>query len=125
MTPRAVALTLGVAYTMLTALELLIGDWRLGEVEILQRTTKVNLFHWAAALALLGAFFAGSGVPRIANRILGLAFLGVAAWGFLAPDTLGSFLGFPDEIPGLYNVYHALTAVVALAAGLLPVERTA
>lgn len=122
MTPRAVALTLGVAYAVLTALELLIGQWRLGEVEILQRTTKVNLLHWAAALALLGSFFAGSGASRIVTRVLGLAFLGIAAWGFLAPDALGSFLGFPDEIPALYNVYHALTAVAALAAGLLSVE---
>lgn len=125
MTPRAVALTLGVAYAILTALELLIGQWKLGEVEILQRTTKANLFHWAATLALLGSFFAGSGASRIVTRIVGLAFLGIAAWGFLAPDALGSFLGFPAEIPGLYNVYHALTAVAALAAGLLPVERTA
>ena len=117
MTPRAVALGLGMLFVLLTLAELLFGGWQLGQAEILRRTTMLNLLHWVVALALLGAFFAGEGPSRVAARVVGLALLALGIWGLLSSNTLGSFLGFPDEIPGLYNAYHASAAVLALIGG--------
>jgi hypothetical protein len=116
-TPRAVALGLGVIFALLTVAELLFGGWQLGEVEVLRRTTLLNLLHWVVALALLGAFFAGAGPSRMAARVVGLALLALGIWGLVSSNTLGSFLGFPDEIPGLYNAYHGSAAVLALIGG--------
>ncbi|MGH2692579.1 MAG: hypothetical protein ACRDHM_08770 [Actinomycetota bacterium] len=117
MSPRSVALALGVAYASLTAVELLIGEWSVGGVAVLDRTTKANLLHWVVALAMLGSFFAGSTTSRLACRTAGFLFLGLAAWGLLSAVSLGGVLGYPDAIPVSYRVLHALTAIVALVSG--------
>jgi hypothetical protein len=112
-----VALVLGVAFALLTALELVVGAWTVGRVEIVQRTTMLNLVHWLLALSALGSFFAGAGPARMVARIGGLALLVLGVWGFVSPDTLGSSFGFPGEIPGLYNAYHGAAALMALIGG--------
>jgi hypothetical protein len=120
-----VALALGVAFALLTAVELAAGAWTVGQVEIVRRTTMLNLVHWLVALSALGSFFAGAGPSRIVARILGLALLGLGAWGFVSPNTLGSSFGFPGEIPALYNAYHGVAGVLALIAGFGPLRKAA
>lgn len=116
MTPRAVALTLGVTYAALTALEL-VGGWTVGGTDILLRTTKANLLHWAVALGLLGSYFSGARTSRIAMRVVGVILVGIGAWGFLGPGSLGDVLGFPDGIPASYNAFHLVTGASALLVG--------
>ncbi len=126
MTSRGIALGVGIAFVMLTALELLLGEAAIGEVELLRRTTKVNIFHWGIALAMLGAFFAGSeGVGRSVMRIAGLALLAATLWGIFWPEELGSFLGFSGVIPTAYSVYHGAAAALTLSVGFLDRRRTA
>lgn len=116
MTPRTVVLSLGVTYAVLTALEL-VGGWALGETDIVVRTTKTNLFHWALALALLGTFFSGPEPARIATRVAGVILAGIGVWGFLAAASLGDVLGFSGDIPTSYNAFHLFTGAGALFAG--------
>lgn len=120
MTTRGVGLGLGIAFALLTALELLLGEAALGDTELLRRTTKINIFHWTMALTMLGAFFSASdGATRTAVRIGGSVLLVVALWGALWAGALGSFLGFAGGIPAAYNVYHAATGLLALSVGFL------
>jgi hypothetical protein len=116
-TPRSVALALGVAYAVLTAAELLFGQWSLGGTPILDRTTKANLLHWSVALAMLGAFFAGGAPSRVACRVAGAFFLILAVWGLLSAVSLGGVLGHPEGIPASYQALHALSAIAALVGG--------
>jgi hypothetical protein len=109
----------GVAFALLTALELVIGQWAVGEADILLRTTKSNLLHWAVALVLLGAFFSGLEASRIAVRVVGTILAGIGAWGLLSPSTLGDFLGYAGEIPSSYAVLHLLAGVGCLVAGFV------
>lgn len=125
MTPRGVALALGVAFAMITVVELVAGSWTIGQVEIVQRTTMLNLVHWLVALSALGSFFAGAGPSRMVARFVGLALLLLGAWGFVSPNTLGSAFGFPGEIPGLYSAYHVAAAVMALIGGFGSLRRAA
>src|SRR5687767_2995536 len=97
-TPRTVALTLGVAYALLTALEL-VGGWAVGGTDILLRTTKANLLHWAVALVLLGSRFSGIKASGIATRVVGVILVGLGVWGYLGPAGLGDVLGYPRGIP--------------------------
>jgi hypothetical protein len=125
-TVRGVGLGLGIAFTLLTALELLLGEAALGDVELLHRTTKINIFHWTAALAMLGVFFARSvGASLTAIRIGGVLLLAIALWGAFWADGLGSFLGFPGGILAAYNVYHGAAGALALSAAFLNSPRPA
>jgi len=116
-TPRSVALALGVAYAVLTATELVFGEWFLGGTPILDRTTKANLLHWLVALAMLGAFFAGGAPSRVMCRVAGSLFLVLTIWGLLSAVSLGGVLGYPDGIPVSYQALHALSAIGALIGG--------
>ena len=123
-TPRGLALGLGVFFALLTALELSLRDAALGDIDLLRRTTKLNIFHWGMALAMLGAFFTRNvGATRIIMRIGGGVLLAMALWGTVWADGLGSFLGFAEGIPAAYNVYHGLAGVLALSAGFLDRSR--
>jgi hypothetical protein len=117
--PRAVALVLGIAFVALTAAELVIGEWSPGGVTILDRTTKANLLHWSVALAMLGSFFAGAAPSRLVCRIAGSLFLALAVWGLLSAVSLGRLLGYPDGVPGSYQALHALSAIAALIGGFV------
>ena len=117
MTPRSVALALGVAYAVLTAAELLSGERSVGGTPVLERTTKANLLHWSVALAMLGAFFAGGAPSRVACRVAGAFFLILAVWGLLSAASLGGVLGHPEGIPASYQALHALSAIAALVGG--------
>lgn len=120
MTPRAIALALGVAYALLTAAELLLGELSVGGVAVLDRTTKTNLLHWLVALAMLGSFFGGDAPSRLACRIAGSVLLALAVWGLLSAVSLGGALGYSEGIPGAYQVLHALSAAAALTGGFVP-----
>jgi hypothetical protein len=115
-TARRVSLALGVAFAVLTILELLIRDAALGGTPVLERTTKANLIHWAFALALLGAFLAGARTARIACRVAGPALVALAAWGIADPFAAGSALGFTGGLPAAYGLYHGAAGVVAVVA---------
>jgi hypothetical protein len=115
-TSRTVALTLGVSYAVLTALELF-GGWALGGSDIVLRTTKTNLLHWAVALGLLGSHFSGPEPARIAIRVAGVILAGIGVWGFLAAASLGDVLGFSGDIPTSYNAFHLVTGAGALFFG--------
>ena len=117
MTPRSVALVLGVALASVTAAELLVGEWSPGGVTVLDRTTKGNLLHWVLALALLGSFFVGGSASRTACRIAGLLLAALTIWGLLSAVSLGGVLGYPGEVPVSYQVIHVVTALAALTSG--------
>lgn len=119
MTSRTIALGLGVGYALLTLAELVFGDLAVGEVSILDRTTRSNLLHWLLALAFLGSYFSGGDVSRIACRVAGPVLLALSVWGLLSAVSLGGVLGHQEGVPGPYQVIHLLTALVALAGGFL------
>jgi hypothetical protein len=116
-TPRKIALALGVIFAVLTVVELVAGDWSPGGLNILDRTTRANLLHWALALVMIGSFYAGSEASRLACRVVGIVLLALAAWGLLSAATLGTVLGYSDGIPASYQVLHLLTAVAAIGFG--------
>jgi hypothetical protein len=125
-TSRGVALGLGIFFALLTALELALRDVALGDIDVLRRTTKINIFHWGMALGMLGAFFTRSvGATRITMRVGAGVLLAMTLWGTFWGDGLGSFLGYADGIPAAYNVYHGLAGVLALSAGFLGRPRPA
>jgi hypothetical protein len=119
-TPRGIALGLGIAFALLTALELLLGDLSAGDAELLHRTTKANILHWVVALTMLGAFFArSSSASRTILRFAGMTLLVISVWGILWPAAFGTSLGFGGEVPIAYNAYHAAAALIALSGGFL------
>jgi hypothetical protein len=117
---RLYALVFGIAYVGVAILELFYPQsdpLSIGDTLILQRTVLQNVFHFAVGIVVLGSFFAGEGAARTVARIVGIVFVALALWGFIAPSSIGGFLGYPGDIPVAYNVIHAATAVVALFAG--------
>jgi hypothetical protein len=114
---RFYALVFGIAYIGVALLELILGDLSAGDTVILQRTTLQNLVHWAVGIVVLGSFFAGENAARTVARIVGIVFVALTIWGFVAPDSLGDLLGYNGDIPMSYNIVHLLTAVLALFAG--------
>ncbi len=114
---RFYALVFGIAYIGVALLELILGDLSAGDTVILQRTTLQNLVHWAVGIVVLGSFFAGENAARTVARIVGIVFVALTIWGFVAPDSLGDLLGYNGDIPMSYNIVHLLTAILALFAG--------
>jgi len=125
---RFYALMFGIAYIGVAILELFFPEsdpLRIGDTVLLQRTLLQNIIHFAIGIVLLGSFFAGEAAARGVARILGIVFLALTIWGFAAPDSLGTFLGYDGDIPVVYNVVHAVSAVVALLAGFAGSRRPA
>lgn len=117
---RTYALIFGIAYIGVAILELffpLSSPLAAGNTVILARTTIQNLVHWVVGIVVLGSFFAGEAAARTVARIIGIVFLVLTIWGFVAPDSLGGILGYPDDLPMVYNIVHAATAALALFAG--------
>ena len=124
--PRAYALLFGIILVGVGILELYFprGDpLTAGRLVILQRAVLNNLLHFVVGIVLVGAFFAGQGPARTAARIVGAVVGAVAIWGFVSPATLGSVLGYDGDVPVIYNIFHAATAVLALVAGFTPAGR--
>jgi hypothetical protein len=121
---RFYALVFGIAYIGVALLELILGDLTVGDTVILQRTTLQNLVHWAVGIVVLGSFFAGESAARTVARIVGIVFVALTIYGFVAPDSLGDLLGYNGDIPMSYNIVHLLTALVALFAGFGGSRRT-
>ncbi|MGH2663776.1 MAG: DUF4383 domain-containing protein [Actinomycetota bacterium] len=125
---RFYALVFGIAYIGVAVLELFFPlDDRLliGDTVILARTTLQNIVHFAVGIVVLGSFFAGEAAARTVARIIGVVFVVLTIYGFVAPDSLGDLLGYPGDIPAVYNWIHAATAVLALFAGFAGSRRTA
>ena len=124
---RFYALVFGIAYIGVALLELITGDDGLliGDTVILARTTLQNIVHWAVGVVVLGSFFAGEAAARTVARIVGVVFVALTIYGFVAPDSLGDLLGYPGDIPMSYNIVHLLTALLALFAGFAGGRRTA
>jgi hypothetical protein len=114
---RFYALVFGVAYIGVSLVELIFGDISVGDTVILERTTLQNIVHWAVGVVVLGSFFAGEAAARTVARIVGVVFVILTIYGFVAPDSLGDLLGYGGDIPMSYNIIHGLTALVALFAG--------
>jgi hypothetical protein len=117
---RFYALVFGIAYVGVAILELFYSETdplTIGDTVILQRTVLQNVVHFAVGIAVLGSFFAGEAPARTVARIIGVVFVGLTLWGFIAPGSLGGFLGYHGDIPVVYNLIHAATAVLALFAG--------
>jgi hypothetical protein len=122
---RFYALVFGVAYIGIALLELIVGDLRIGDALILDRTTLQNIVHFAVGLVVLGSFFAGEGPARTVAKVIGIVFVALTIYGFVAPDSLGSLLGYDGDIPMSYNIVHLVTALLALFAGFAGGRRRA
>ena len=130
---RFYALVFGIAYIGVAVLELFFSETdplTIGDTVILARTTLQNIVHFAVGIVVLGSFFAGESAARTVARIIGVVFVALTIYGFVAPESLGDILGFsetvyPDGIPVVYNFIHAATAVLALFAGFAGSRRTA
>lgn len=117
---RLYALIFGIAYIGVAVLELFFSETdplTIGDTVILQRTTLQNIIHFAVGIIVLGSFFAGESAARTVARIIGIVFVALTIYGFVAPDSLGDLLGYSGDIPVVYNIIHAATAVIALFAG--------
>ncbi len=116
---RFYALVFGIAYIGVALLELILGELTIGNTVILARTTLQNLVHWAVGVVVLGSFFAGEAAARTVARIVGIVFVILTIYGFVAPESLGQILGYGDNtaIPVSYNIVHLVTALLALFAG--------
>jgi hypothetical protein len=125
---RFYALVFGVAYIGVAILELFYPSddpLRIGDAVILQRTTLQNIIHFAVGIVVLGSFFAGETAARNVARIIGVVFVAITIWGFVAPSSLGEFLGYEGDIPTAYNIVHLVTALLALFAGFAGSRRGA
>jgi uncharacterized protein DUF4383 len=125
---RFYALVFGVAYIGVAILELFFPEsdpLLIGDTVILERTVLQNIVHFAVGIVVLGSFFAGETAARTVARIIGVVFVALTIYGFVAPDSLGELLGYRGEIPVVYNLIHAVTAALALLAGFAGSRRPA
>jgi hypothetical protein len=111
---RTYALIFGITYLAVAATEVITQD---ALEPVLVFTAIQNAIHWAVGAVVLLSFFGSEATARLVARVIGLVFLAITIFGFVAPDALGELLGFDGDIPTSYNVVHALTAAVALYAG--------
>ena len=111
---RTYALIFGIVYLGVALTEVLTKD---ALEPVLEFTGMQNAVHWAVGVVVLLSFFGSEGTAKMIARIVGVVFVALTLYGFIAPDSLGDLLGFEGDIPMSYNVVHALTAVVALYAG--------
>jgi hypothetical protein len=116
---RMYALIFGIAYLGVALTEVILGKsgWKIDGVTILKITALQNAVHWLVGVVVLGSFFAGEMAARWVARVIGGVFVILTVWGFVARDSLGSFLGFSGPLPWSYNIVHLLTAIAALIAG--------
>jgi hypothetical protein len=109
---RVYALIFGIVYLAVALVEFIVGDFL-----FLEPTTIQAVVHLAVGLVVLGSYFAGEAAARTVARIIGIVFVALTVWGFVAPDSLGNILGYDGAIPVAYNIIHLVTALVALFAG--------
>jgi Domain of unknown function (DUF4383) len=117
---RFYALVFGIAYIGVAILELFYPETdplTIGDTVVLQRTVLQNVIHFAVGIIVLGSFFAGESAARNVARVIGVVFVALTIYGFVAPDSLGEVLGYDGDIPAVYNFIHAATGVLALFAG--------
>lgn len=117
---RFYALVFGIAYIGVAILELFYPEsdpLTIGDTVVLQRTVLQNVVHFAVGVLVLGSFFAGESAARTVARVIGVVFVILTIYGFVAPDSLGELFGYDGDIPAVYNFIHAVTGVLALFAG--------
>ena len=111
---RTYALIFGIVYLAVALTEVITQD---ALEPVLEFTGIQNAVHWAVGAVVLLSFFGSETTAKVIARIVGVVFVALTVYGFVAPDSLGDLLGFAGDIPVSYNIVHALTAVVALYAG--------
>lgn len=111
---RTYALIFGVAYLAVAATEAITQE---ALSPVLEFTGIQNAIHWTVGVVVLLSFFGSEATAKTVARVVGVVFVAITAFGFVAPDALGDLLGYAGDIPVSYNVVHALTAAVALYAG--------
>jgi hypothetical protein len=119
---RFYALVFGIGYLGVAILELFYPEsdpLTIGDAVIFQRTVLQNVVHFAVGILVLGSFFAGEPAARAMARVVGVVFVLLAIYGFVSPGSLGGVLAYDGDIPLVYNVIHAVTAVLALLAGFV------
>jgi Domain of unknown function (DUF4383) len=116
---RVYALVFGVVYIAVAVIEFIVGEGSevLG-ISNFTPTTVQTVVHLAVGVIVFGSFLAGESAARTVARIIGVVFVALTIYGFIAPDSLGDLLGYGrQDIPLVYNIIHAATAVLALFAG--------
>ena len=111
---RTYALIFGIVYLAVAATEAIAQD---ALEPVLEFTGVQNAVHWAVGAVVLLSAFGSESTAKLVARVVGVVFVALTIYGFLAPDRLGEMLGYSGDIPMTYNVVHALSAVVALYAG--------
>jgi predicted permease len=111
---RTYALIFGIAYLGVALTEAIAQE---ALSPVLEFTGIQNAIHWIVGTVVLLSFFGSEATAKSVARVIGVVFVAITVFGFVAPETLGELLGFDGAIPVAYNVVHALTAAVALYAG--------
>lgn len=111
---RTYALIFGIVYLAVALTEVITKD---ALEPVLRFTGFQNAIHWAVGVVVLLSFFGSEATAKLIARVVGVVFVVITLYGFVAPSGLGDLLGFEGNIPASYNFVHALTAVVALYAG--------
>ena len=116
---RMYALVFGIAYIAVALLEVITKNkgLEIGGATILSFTGLQNAIHWIVGIVVLGSFFGGENAARMVARIIGIVFVILTIYGFVAAKSLGDLLGFDGKIPMSYNIVHLATAILALFAG--------
>lgn len=117
---RMYALIFGIAYLAVGLLELFYGNadpLTIGDTVVLQGGTIHIVIHLAVGVLVLGSFFAGESAARSVARVVGVVFLAVTIWNLVAADSYADFVGIEGDLPVVYTIVHAVTALGALFAG--------
>lgn len=111
---RTYALIFGIVYLSVALIEVITRD----ALEPVLRFTGIqNAVHWAVGAVVLLSSFGSESTAKLVARVIGVVFVALTAYGFIAPDTVGDLLGFEGDLPVSYHLIHALTALAALYAG--------
>jgi len=119
---RIFALAFGVLYVAVALTELITQDTL---TPLLEYSAPLNAIHWAIGVLLLIAAVAGERISRLAARALGVGLAVATVWLLLSRGSFEALLDYPQPhpLPGSYLVLYGVTAVVALAAGLISLVR--
>ena len=116
---RMYGIVFGITYIAVALIEDILGSSGLsiGGTLVLKVTPQQNAIHWAVGLVVLISALIGELAATWVARIVGVVFVAITVWGFVARDSLGSLLGFKGPLPWSYNIVHLVTAAAALFAG--------
>ena len=114
---KTYALVFGIAYVAVAILELLFKN--VGG--LLFFTPVHNAVHWLTGVLGLAAYGMGDKSAMMYAKIFGVVFTLVAILGFVAPDFLGSILGY--RVNMFYNLVHTVTGLAGLYVGFMGMKK--